>query len=218
MLELGRKESQVVRGIAVQLAVVGLLVFAYTQAIRQVKHQRGLQLQLQEQLTMAREQMSRQAVTPQLALIQEQVQQQGAEFLPAGSMAEAVGQVQRLAENVFDLQGLQWEKGPEPVNWVCILVAGRDDFEVELVELKMNGPGSSRALAGLLSSAAGSPMLPLMEMELTARPDSSGPPLEASLRWLVPVATSAPDEKRIPSLRPRPAVHPDWGPREEPFR
>lgn len=218
MLELGHRERNLLSGISVQILIVGLLVFAYTQAIRQFKHQRELFGRLQEQLTMAREQMARVAVTPDLAAVQGQIQALQARFLAVDSVEKEVERIKLLAEKELGLHHLQWERKKEPMNWIYVPISGRDDFEVELVGLEMKGQAPSSSVAWLLASMAQPPVLPLTELEMTARSGDADPPVDVSFRWFLPVVASLLEEKKVPPPAPRATVNPVLGGREEPFQ
>lgn len=216
-----RKEMHLLSGLGVQILIVGLLVFAYTQAIRQVKLQRETFHRLQEQLTMAREQKARQGPTPDLALMQAQIQKIRPAFLTPVELAPQLDQIRALAEKDFHLRGTRWKKSDDPADSFAVTVSGRADFKVDLYGLEMEGAGSARSAAGLLASlgpASEPPVFPLQALELKADPSSStGSDVQVSCRWFIPVITPLTEDKTALERKPRAARAPAWGWREELF-
>ena len=53
MLELGRRERHLISGLVLQVVVVGISVFVFTQAIRYLKYERTRFLELREQISQA---------------------------------------------------------------------------------------------------------------------------------------------------------------------
>lgn len=220
-MEPQRKEIHLLSGLGVQILIVGLLVFAYTQAIRQVKYQRELFQRLQEQLTMAREQMVRQGPTPDVALMQAQVQKIRPAFLALAEVSPQVERIKVLAEQGFHLQESRWNQSEEPADSFTVSIPGRNDCEVVLYKLEMEARGSSRSAAGLLASVGPDselPVFPLQTLEIQADPAEPGAALRISCRWLLPVAASLSSQDRLTKPGPRPAREPVWGEREEPFK
>ena len=212
-MEHGRKEIHLLSGLVVQILMVGLLVFAYTQAIRQVNYQRDLHQRLQEQLTMAREQVSRQGPTPDVSIVQAKIQALRAGFLSPGTLAAQADQIRLLTEKEFKLKGVRWEKPGEKTSSFSISIPGRDDFKVDLYELEMEGETATSeagALLATLEPASGQPVLPLVNLEMTGTPQADRP-VHVLFRWLMPVVvgTSTPGSRAV--------VKPAWGWREEPF-
>ncbi len=209
MLELGRKEQHLMGGIGFNILIVGLLVFAYTQAVRQVNLGKDLSLRLREQLIVAREQLARQSGRTDLALIQAQVAElKGSMASPDGLDGQA-GRLERLASERFGVEG-KVTVSEQPVKKVS---------EIFLHALEMKGTAQTHALAGLAAAVgdpAFRPVCPLVEMELHLAGPGENRPVEFLLKWLVAVSPDSPHpaaEQALPASGPRIV----WGPREEPF-
>lgn len=218
MLELGRKEAHLFSGIFVQILMVGLLVFAYTQAIRQVKHARELYYRYQEQLTMAREQMARQPPGSDPAALQAEVDRIKRRFAAEPDLLREKGWIERVARQEFHLQDLQLRKSEMPVEILTFPMKGRPDFEVQLYGLELTAAGTTRSAAGLLAALAEpelEPILALAALDLRASQAAAAEPVQWSARWLVPVVPG-PAREEVP-LPPPQGTRLDWGNREEPF-
>ena len=215
-----RKEMHLLSGLGVQILIVGLLVFAYTQAIRQVKYQRELFQRLQEQLTMAREQMARQGPTPDVEAMRAQIQKIRPAFLALEEVSPQVDRIKVLAQQGFHLRALRWNQSEEPVDSFTVSIPGRNDCEVALYSLEMGAQGSARAAAGLLASVGPDselPVFPLRELEIQGDLTEPEAALQISCRWLLPVAAPLSGQESLTKPPPRPVRELVWGQREEPF-
>ena len=221
MLELGRKEPQLLSGIGVQIALVALLVFAYTQAIRQVKLQQELQARLQEQLALAREQVAKHGgKSDLLASLQAQVAEIKSFLITPSELTTQANRLKVLAENQVGVQNLQVKVGTSALETVSVPLEGRPDFVVEIWSLEMTGATTSRNAAGLMERIRGQAskvLCPLVAMELKASEPGSIDPVDFSFKWVVAVEPSPSGSRsehlEVPSESPQLA----WGWREEPF-
>ncbi|MDO8730624.1 MAG: hypothetical protein Q7J69_05555 [Candidatus Omnitrophota bacterium] len=217
MMELGRKEQHLLGGIGFNILIVGLLVFAYTQAVRQVNLSKDLSLRLREQLTVAREQLARQSGRTDLAQVQAQVAKlKGSMVSPDGLGAQAA-RLERLASEQFGVEG-KITVSDQPVQKVSVPLEGQPALEILLHSLEMKGTAQTRALAGLAAAVgdpAFRPVCPLVGMELHPAGPTENRPVEFLLKWLVAVSpdSPAPAQQALPAAGSRIV----WGPREEPF-
>lgn len=208
MLELGRKEQHLMGGIGFNILIVGLMVFAYTQAVRQVNLSKDLSLRLREQLTVAREQLARQSGRMDLAQIQAQVAELKGSMVSPDALGAQAARLGRLASERFGVEG-KVTVSEQPVEKVS---------EILLHALEMKGTAQTRALAGLaavVGDPAFRPVCPLVGMELHRAGPGENRPVEFLLKWLVAVSPDSPHpaQQALPDSGPRIV----WGPREEPF-
>lgn len=223
MLELGRREQSLLSGLVVQVLVVGMLVFAYTQAARQLKFQRSLFLELKEQLARARDQVER-AGPRDLAEMQARLFELESQMATPETLSDWAGRVEIFARDRFSFRNLQVKVGA-PVKTIPVPVSPHSQFEMKLQPLELQGSGTTREAAGLLESL--SPLsvkflCPLERMELKAQAADASLPVELYFRWLVATGTKiagSADQK----VKPKPwpvtsAAEGRWGSREEPFR
>ena len=218
MLELGRKESHLFSGILVQILIVGLLVFAYTQAIRQLKHSRELYDRYQEQLTMAREEMSHRPPSSDLASLQREVEQLKRHFAAEPTLTREREQMESWAASTFHFQEIHLRQTDLPVELLNFPIQGRPDFEVELYGLELTAQATTREAAAFLAAVEGpntQPMMTLAALEVKTAEVGSERPVHLSARWLVPVVKTAFREEGSPFVSE--GVPVDWGQREEPF-
>ena len=210
MLELGRKEQHLMSGIGVQILIVGLLVFIYTQAVRQLNRGKDLSQHLQEQLTVAREKVARQGGKSELAQLQARVADLKGSMVTPDGLVDQGQRLEQLAAERFGIRGVKVTTSELPAEKVSIPLEGQPDLEIRLQALEMKGAAPVRALAGLIVAVGdpgSKPLCPLVAMELK--------PQEFLLRWLV--AVSPDSTGSVQKGFPAPAALPAWGPREEPF-
>lgn len=218
MLEPGRKEHHLLSGIGVQILIVTVMVFAYTQAIRQLKRRWERRDRLEEQLTMARDQLARHGPRPDVEALQQQVAELKSVLLSTAMLAEAARQLEELARKGYGVQDLQVKVGERPTQALTIPLDGRLDFEAHLYALELSGVTTSRsaaALASVLAEPSCKLLAPLVSMELKESGRKGDPPARVSLRWLLAVS---PESKAtvLPAPLQAPAG-PEWGWREELF-
>ena len=218
MLEPGRKEHHLLSGIGVQILIVAVMVFAYTQAIRQLKHRGELRDRLEEQITMARDQLARHGRRPDVAALQAQVSELKSALLSPTMLNEAARQLAELAKNEYEAQDLQVKVGERPTQTLSVPLDGRLDFEVQLYALELSGTMTSRgavALAAAMGDPASKWLAPLIGMEMKSSGPQEDQPVRVSLRWLLAVSPTSPGTA-LPSPLMAPAK-PEWGWREEIF-
>jgi len=219
MLELGKKEHHLMGGHLVLILVVVPMVFAYTQAIRQVKLSRDLSVRLQEQLTISQEQVARQGGKVDTANLQAQVAELKSSLIPQNALEIQARRLEKLAQERFGIRDAQVKTGNVPSGKFSAPLEGQPDFEVHLYTLEMKGMADSRSVAGLLSSVSDPsfrPLCPLIAMELKSAESAENRPVEFTLKWLMavsPDSSSSPVAETLPQSGHPPA----WGWREEPF-
>lgn len=217
MLELGHKERNLLSGIGVQIAIVMVMVFAYTQAMRQVKLQRGRLTQLQEQLAVAREELAKRKATH---AVPSQVEQELTELksswaAPEGVLSQ-VGELEKLVREGHGLSEFRVKAGREPADQIQIPLDGGQPIEIQLYPLEISGYGTSRAIGGLLAhlAAPGSkPVRILAGLELRGAGDGRPEPVQFSAKYRIPAVAGSPAGPFPAPEKPELA----WGPREEPF-
>lgn len=238
MLELGRKEQNLLGGIWLQILVVALLVFAYTQAIRQLHHRREESVRLREQLTMAREEVARQGGRPTLKDLQAEVAALKSSFWAADALNSIRQRLEGLGQAQAAIRELGIQVGQEPVK-ILEGPAGLPELGLQFYPLTVSGQGTTQAVAVLLAGFQDPtfrPEAPLRRIHLKALELSGIQPVAFQLEWWVPVARAggevAPLRRDIPgpaagaaktlegaapseppSVRPRVS----WGNRVEPF-
>ncbi|MBI3333031.1 MAG: hypothetical protein HYZ93_02945 [Candidatus Omnitrophica bacterium] len=210
MLELGRRELHLVSGLGVQVIVVVLLVFAYTQAARQLSYQREKYLELREQLASAKHRLATEGKLD-LNSIRARLADLG-NGLPTGDSLGQWGQeLAVVARDRFHLEEVQVQVGTVPESTVSVPLVKGSPFEVELYSLELSGKGGSRDIAAFLQSLGNSSpklLCPLQGMEIR---ESS-----LHLKWLLGARRSELKEHPgIGELTPVPSS--SWGEREEPF-
>ena len=218
MLELGRKEQHLMGGWGLFILVVVLMVFAYTQAIRQVKLGRELSARLQEQLAVAREQLARPGPRPELPALKARLGEFKASLAAPDSLADQSRRFEKLAGRL-GIRDVRMEVAESPSKKISVPLEEEADFQVHLVGLEMAGRASTRRIAALVAVVADpafKPVYPLVAMELGAGAGTDDDePVEFTLRWMVAVSpdSTAPVQSGLPA----PREPPPWGWREEPF-
>lgn len=218
MLELGGRERHFFSGLVVQVLVVALMVFAYTQAGRQVKYRRNQYLQRKEQLAQAQSQATR-IQKPDLDRLRAQIGKLEG-FLPSSeALAAWADRLEVLARDQYGFRNLQVKVGRLEEPMAASLPQEDLPSPITMRSLDLQGVASSRDIAGLLIALNDSELkllCPLEVMELMANGEPPLLPVGLHLKWAV--ATSTASSRRI-SSGPWPPATPvlKWGEREEPF-
>lgn len=233
MLELGHKERHLLSGIGVQVALVMAMVFFYTQAIRQVNLQRERVIRLQEQLTVAREELAKQAaarVGP--SRVEEELAEVKASWTTPEGILEQTAQVEELIRHGHGLSDFHVKAGKEPSDQREISLDGGQPLEFQLYPLEMTGFGTTRAIGEVLAHLAdpgSKPARILMELELKSAGEGRPEPVRFTARYVIPAMAGAPAGPFSPTASDHPELveGPEpvegeppkaaWGPREEPF-
>lgn len=232
MLELGHKEHHILSGMGVQLLAIGLLVFIYTQAFRQMNARHELYLKMKEQVTQAKAQLAKRSV-PNLGHLQAELLKEMPAYLATPQvLAEWSKQLEDVARDRFDFRHVQVMVGNAPEKVISMPMAGGGQVEVHLYPFELTAEGTSRDAARFLKAIQGYQMkvlAPLSGMELRAGGSDQVKPIVMHLKWLVATAPKAANGKATPRFEPilppegveaKPPVELslEWGPRDEPFR
>ena len=215
MLEHRRREHHLLSGMAVQLVVIGLLVFAYTQAARNLNYQRGLYLQLKEQLANARQEV-RSKGEPDLAGLEARVADVQSSLPKVDALPDWAKTVEGIARERFQLRESAVRVGS--LEKVVIHLVEKTSVEIPLYVVELKGEATSQQVAGLvgtLNQPALKIVSPLDEIELQALAPGQPVSLETRLRWLV--ATGPTTHWKAPDVSLLPAIPLNWGARQEPF-
>ena len=218
MPEQGGREHHLMSGIGVQLLLVALMVFAYTQAIRQLKHAGEQRDRLEEQITVARNQLARHSRRPDLESLQKEVAKLKSTLLSPQALGEVAGRLRELAQKEYHVQDLEVKVGDRPTQTLSIPLDGRMDFEAQLYALELSGVATSRAASGLAAALGGSSsklLAPLVAMEMKSSGPEDEQPVRLSLRWLLAVSPGS--TGTTPPSSPAASARPEWGWRDEPF-
>ena len=204
-------------GIVFNILIVGLMVFAYTQAVRQVNLGKNLLFRLREQLTVAREQLARSGGRTDLAQIQAQVAELRESMISPDALGSQAGRLERLASERFGVEG-KVTVSEQAVERISVPLEGQPDLEIPLYSLEMKGTAQTHALAGLVAAVGDSafrPVCPLVGMEIHRAGPGENQSVEFLIKWLVTVCPDSP----LPAQQDLPVSGPRivWGPREEPF-
>jgi len=231
MLELGRREWHLMGGLTTQILVVGLLVFVYTQAIRQIQHQGRLHDQLQERLTMAREEVARTDPGADVTALKGKSAALLARFHTYDNWVAASGALKWLASEVYGAQNLRLQLSEESTKTIEIPLEGQPDLKMQLHALEMHGTVTSQNAAGLLIALRNPKMkflCPLVSLELAAADPDELQPVDFSFKWWVVTDLEAEGDRVLSQMRPEAPQsiqlplesHPvaDWSLRIEPFQ
>ncbi len=219
----GTRERHLLGGMGLQVLLIALLVFVYTQAARQLRYQREQFLRLREQVAACKAQVTR-AGQPDLSVVRARVNRMEGRLINPRSLSGWVAALRVAAEEKFGFQGAVVRVGSVEKTVRAELERGFS-YEASLSGVEMEAKASTQEVASLLEALSGSdsqPLCPLQEISLEALPSDGPDPVRVRLKWLVAVAPPAEGEP-APSGEPSPAADlkpgsPDWGPRTEPFR
>ncbi|MBI3318956.1 MAG: hypothetical protein HYZ90_07470 [Candidatus Omnitrophica bacterium] len=219
MLELGRKESHLLSGLGVQVLVVALLVFVYTQAARQLSSQRRMTNEMREQLALAKAEVAREG-PPNLAEWKAKVAGFKQGLVTRQMLSERARNMERMAKEEYGFRDLKIKVGENPEKTIAVPMTGEErSFEVHLYSLELTGSSTSRRGADFLSNLNRSNLkllCPLEVVEMKALPPDQPMPVEFRLKWLVAVSSEAAAEPPPGETVPKKQLL-EWGPREEPF-
>ncbi len=221
-MEFGKRESHLMIGLAIQIFVITVFVFGYTQALRQVNYQRDLCMKLREQLAGSREQVKRYD-HPDLEKVRAQELRPWEAQVPAvedlGNWGERFAS---FARNEFGLGSLEVRPGTSPEESIKIPQEnGKAGVELQLYGLELEGIGTTHNLALFLESLRRSDVKLLYSLEsikLRIADPAKVSAVHFRLKWRVATRPMLPSEKDH-ALAPFEPHRTDlkWGPREEPF-
>jgi len=190
MLELSSRERQLFSGLGVQLIVIGLLVFAYTQALRQVNVKRELYLKQKEQVALGRARVEKEG-TPDIDQVRREVLSQWEPYLPGPSgLAEWAQRLEDFAEKEFHFSDPEVKVGSVTEETVPIPVLDGTSLEIQLYPIEMSAVTTAKNLALFLESLRQSKMkllLPLRTVKLKKSKSTQLFPVAVNLKWWVAV-------------------------------
>ncbi len=205
-------------GLGLQVLVVAVLVFVYTQAARQLNYQRGLFLRLQEQLTAAKMQTAKSG-KPDLAKLRAEVDQMEARLASAQMLSEWAKGLESSAKERFGFHEVNVNVGAVEKT-VAADLGEKSVLEAPMVVLELKGTATTRNAAAFLAGMA-SPELkllcPLQSMRLEAQGPEQADPVSLRLKWLVAISPKPAQPGSVPPAPDKRASSPTWGWREEPF-
>ena len=218
MLELDRREGHLLGAVWFQVLLIALIVFAFTQAVRQLNYEKERQGRLQEQVVMAREQVSKQAMVRQdLSSLQEEVADLRSHTVPVSELPAVSMRIKELAEQKFNLTGVQLKMGDSPVETLDVPIHDRQNQRIDLYMLNCMGQGSSRRITEFLAYLHDSnwrPLMALSSLDCQATESIAASPVAFTAQWAVAISPEAPEHKPVPEY----SVSVEWGNRLEPFR
>lgn len=218
MLELDHREHHLLSGIGAQILIVALMVFAYTQAIRQLRHRADLRDRQKEQLTVCRDELARHTRRPDVAALQQQVAELKSVLLSRRALEELARQLKDLARERYGVEKLEVMAGDRPTQILAVPLDGRLDFEAHLYALELSGVTTTRSAAALVAAMGeSSPKLlaALVGMEMRRSGPGDDQPVHLSLRWRLAISPAS-EEAALSAPLQAPA-RPEWGWRDEIF-
>ncbi len=232
MLELGHKEHHILSGMGIQLVAIGLLVFIYTQAFRQMNARHELYLKMKEQVTEAKAQLAKQGAVDLASVRVELLNGMPAYLATPDILAEWSKRLENMARDQFDFRHIQVTVGNAPEKVVSLPMAGKTPVEVHLYPFELRGEGTTRSTARFLKAIKEYQMKvlsPLSSLGLEAAVPDQVKPVVFRLKWLVATAPKSADPKSVPRFepvippeklrtQPSPELSLDWGARDEPFQ
>lgn len=216
MVESSPRERHLLRGLLLQVAVVAALVFAYTQAVRQLKVQHERLLRLKEQLVEGRTKMDEKP-DQEFAHLKEELTRLTGLLSTREELETWAKELGRRAEEEFGFPDPEVSVGMVERK-IEIPIEPLPSFKLELYAVELKGQTTTRSAAGLLAAVdRGRTMrlCPLETLELKSLSPASAQTVEARLKWLVAVSDRA---APLPRPAPAPASPLSWGGREEPFQ
>ena len=189
--EANRREKHLLGGLGIQVLVVGLLVFVYTQAARQVNYRRGQFLRFQEQLSAAKAQAEK-VGQPDLEKLRAKVTELESRFVSSQAVSELAKTIESAAREKFGFREVTVAVGTTEKT-VRSDLPGRPDVEANLVGLELSGSAATRNIAAFLADLTSSPqkfIFSLQSLRIEARASDQPAPVAVHLKWLVAVSPS----------------------------
>ncbi len=221
MLEPGYRERHLLSGIGLQLLLIGLLVFAYTQAIRQMNYKREMFLTLKEQVAQGAAQVTREG-KPDLTRIRSGIFHRWEAYLAApDTLSEWAKRIEDIARDRYGFGDLQVKVGSAPERSVRIPLFEESSLEVHLYPIELEGTATARSGAAFLNSmdtASFKLLCPLTSMQVKALEPEAPRPVRFRFKWLA--ATLPQPPQNLPQgegWKMPAATTVAWGGREDPF-
>jgi hypothetical protein len=220
VVEHSHKERHLLRGLLLQVAVVVALVFAYTQAVRQLKVQHERLLRLEEQLVVGRTRVGEKP-DEEFAHLKEELTRLTALLSSREELEGWANELRRMAKEEFGFPDPEVAVGMVERK-IEIPIEPLPSFKLELYAVELKGKTTTRLAAGLLAAVdrgRTKRLCPLETLELKSISPAAAQTVEARLKWLVAVSDRSVRLPRPSAPAPEPAAAPlPWGGREEPFQ
>ncbi len=221
MMEWGTRERNLLSGLVVQVIFIGIIVFLFTQAVRQLRYQHSEYLELKKQIKACRIQAAK--GKPELVSLETEVSRLKSQFATAQDQNELITRLEFLARKQFGFDDLQVRLSKVPKKLVKSAGGEEPPLPVETLTLQLDAKTTTRNGAGLLTSLSQGGvgvLCPLRSMQIKTKDLTGTLPVQVHLEWIVPLLAldSAQKEagpKILPSAQPQPVL--SWGLREEPF-
>ncbi len=224
MPEPSRRETHLLSGLGLQVLVVALLVFIYTQAARQLNYQRGQFLRLQEQVAAAKVEVAK-AGKPDLEKLRAEVEGLKSRLVTLQFLSDWAEVLGPSVRDRFGFQDVTFNVGGVEKT-MNLNLGDKPAVEIRLVGLEFRGTSTTRNAAAFLESLAPSNLkllCPLHSMGGEAQAADQPFPAVFRIKWLIAVSSESsqpssgsgstsfplPERKEGPPLT--------WGWREEPF-
>ncbi|MCM8794695.1 MAG: hypothetical protein NC819_02690 [Candidatus Omnitrophica bacterium] len=223
MLELGNRERHVLSGLGVQILVIALLVFPYTQALRHVNYERELYLKSKEQAARGKRQVEMAGGKPDLEQLWKELLEPWEGSLPtAEELPVWAERLESFGRNRFALGSLQMKVGVAPERTVKIQTADKEGVEIPLYSLELEGIGTTRHLMDYVESLKRSDMkilLILESMKIKLLDPQKVSPVGFRLKWLIATLSDAGRKKgdSQPVYQVPERLQVDWAAKQEPF-
>lgn len=223
-----RREMSLLSGLGIQLLVITLLVFCYTQAARQRNYQRDRYEQLKEQMIRSEARVLSE-YPKDLDRLQAEVEELMRQLPTREQLLDWTQALERAARERFGFQDLQVKLGPSEKT-MPVSFKNSFPFEVDLLPLELRASATTQEVARFLADLKGGNeglLCSLESMEMKALEPSAHKPVGVRVKWLIASASRIPLMtlgKVVPPIKPADLKSPgpgnlslDWGWREEPF-
>ena len=222
MTEWSRRERNLTSGLMVQVVFVGIAVFLFTQALRQLKYQHSEYLELRKQIKACLAQAAR--GRPDVSSLEAEVARLKDQWASLQEQDQWADRLVSLAQKRFEFDDLKVRLSRMPKKMVKVPSGEEPALPLETLTLQLVGIATTRSGAGLMASVWQMGLgfsCPLRSMTIKATDLKKSLPVQFQLEWMVPFLQPQGDEKKEAA---KPAKEPvftppalSWGLREEPF-
>ncbi len=224
-----RREMSLLSGLGVQILVITLLVFCYTQAARQRNYQRDRYEQLKEQMIRSEARVLSES-PKDLDRLQAQVEELVRQLPTREQLLDWTQALERAARERFGFQDLQVKLGPSEKT-MPVSFKNSFPFEVDLLPLELRASVTTQEVARFLADLKGENeqlLCSLEFLEMQSLEPTAHKPVGVRVKWLIASASRIPPMtlgKVAPPIKPADLKSPgtgnlslDWGWREELFQ
>ena len=184
IIEQKRRETHLLSGIGVQLVVITLLVFTYTQAARQLNRQREFYLRMQEQLVSSQKEIEMKG-KPDVSALEVQISHIQDVLPTMEALSGWAQEVEALARDRFGFKDISVEVGP--LEKIVSRKVGKESIEIPLYAVELKGIATTRNISDLLAAldqGRTNILSTLEEMKISASDLEQPTPIVVQLRWL----------------------------------